>query len=162
MSYGYFRSLSLKSKEKEYFLVFNLGDLFFTISLISISNNSLCLETEYCYTDVGGREFSAAFRDYVVNSCGDERINNPLTLLQLSKSLQNAKQSICSLNVDTADIIVDSLFDDDEDFQFEANKADYFAYCEKLDLFNRFKQHCSEMLTVSNSISGLYLVYSFS
>ena len=51
MSYGYFRSLSLKSKEKEYFLVFNLGDLFFTISLISISNNSLCLETEYCYTD---------------------------------------------------------------------------------------------------------------
>ena len=152
MSYGYFRATALKSREKEYFLVFDLGEVFFTISLICLNKNTMSLEAEFCFTDVGGREFTAAFRDYVVNSAEDDRLKDPSIQLQMEKSLQNGKHSICSLNIESTDIVVDSLFDD-EDFYFEANKSQYFQYCQQRGLFERFNEHCQQMLSVRNNDS---------
>lgn len=147
MSYGYFRSTAMKSGEKEYFIVVDLGEVFLTIYLIKITKNKMSLEAEFCYTDVGGREFTDAFQEYVINTSGDDRLKDPAVKMQIAKSMKNSKHSIVSLNIDYSDIIIDSVFDD-EDFIFEASKSDYFEYCQKLGLFDRFTDHCQQMVNV--------------
>ena len=65
MSYGFFSHMNLKLQQDKYVLILNLGDVFFSISLMSFNEKILTMHYETCTSSIGGREFTLAFKEYV-------------------------------------------------------------------------------------------------
>lgn len=148
MSYGFFTHMDSQLQQDKYALVLNLGDVVFSISLMSFNAKTLTMHYETCTSSIGGREFTFAFKEYILNTCQDERIRDPQIFSQLQNALTNARHSLCSFNLPSTDIVVDELFED-EDFEFSATQSGFFGYCEKLGLFQRFTESLQPMLQVS-------------
>lgn len=146
MSYAYF--LSKETEKQEYFLVANLGEVFFTLTLMSYSKEKITIHYETCTSSIGGRDFAMAFKEYVIESSGDERLKNPAFHRQMMDLINGVRQNICSLNLPSGDITLDELFNYDEDCSYEVTQEGFFAYCERTHCFERFRKEMDPMVKV--------------
>lgn len=150
MSYAYF--LSKETKKQEYFLGANLGEVFFSLTLMSYAREKITIHYETCSSSIGGRDFAMAFKEFVIENSGDERLKNPSLHRQMMDLINGVRQNICSLNLSSGEVTLDELFNYEGDCSYEVTQEGYFEYCERNQYFERLKREMEPMKNVFSQV----------